>query len=149
MQLEQYLKVFRDQNILITRSEDLNTNNRAVIKRVFEFLNVDSFFYHDKFVNILHKSSRKRRKSQTAQFLRRKSVIKNIDKLPYSFRSYIDWLVFWPFSRNVNRPVLSETLKQIIIDYLRVEKRVAFLQSVRYGVILIVNSNSIFHYSIV
>lgn len=119
MQLEHYLKVFPDEKILVVSSEDLINNNRAVIKCVFEFLNVDSFFYHDKFVNILHKSSRKRRKSQTAQFLRRKSVIKNIDKLPYSFRSYIDWLVFWPFSRNVNRPVLSETLKQRIIDYLR------------------------------
>ncbi len=119
MQLEHYLKVFPDENILVISSEDLINNNRAVIKCVFEFLNVDSFFYHDKFVNILHKSSRKRRKSQTAQFLRRKSVIKNIDKLPYSFRSYIDWLVFWPFSRNVKRPVLSESLKQRIIDYLR------------------------------
>ncbi len=119
MQLEHYLKVFPDRNILIISSEDLITNNRAVIKRVFEFLNVDSSFYDAKFQNILHKSNRKRRKDQIAQLLGQKSVMKNIHKLPYSFRSYVDWLVFWPFSRKVKRPVMNESLKQRIIDHLQ------------------------------
>lgn len=119
MQLEHYLKVFPDENILVVSSEDLINKNRAVIKSVFEFLNVDSSFYEARFQKILHKSSSKRRKSQTAQLLRQEYILKNIDKLPYSFRSYVDWLVFWPFSRKVKRPVLSESLKQGIIDYLQ------------------------------
>ncbi len=119
MQLEHYLEVFPDQNILVVNSEDLINNNRAVLKRVFEFLNVDSSFYSDKFANLLHKSSRKRRKSQTAQLLRQEYILKNIDKLPYSLRSHVDWLVFWPFSRKIEKPVLSESLKQRIIDHLQ------------------------------
>ena len=121
MQLEHYRKVFPDENILVVSSEDLIKNNRAVIKRVFEFLNVDSSFYDAKFQKILHKSSGKRRKGQIAQLLRQKSIMKNIDKLPYSFRSYVDWLVFWPISRKVKRPVLNELLKQRIIEHFQAD----------------------------
>ncbi len=119
MQMEQYLKFFSAENMLVVCSEDFINKNRAAIKCVFEFLNVDISFYDAKFQKTLHKSNRKRRKSHPAQLLRKKSIMKNIDKLPYSIRSHVDWLVFWPFSRKVKRPVLSEPLKQRVIDYLQ------------------------------
>ena len=119
MQIDQYLKFFPRENILVVNSDDLINNNRLAMKSIFEFLNVDGSFYDAKFLTTLHKSNRKRRKSPTGQILRKRSIIKNIDKLPYSFRSHVDWLVFLPFSQKIKKPVLSESLKQRIIEYLQ------------------------------
>lgn len=41
MQLEQYLKVFRREQILIVRAEDLRDDRHTTVRQVYEFLGVD------------------------------------------------------------------------------------------------------------
>ena len=119
MQLEQYLKYFPKSNILIITSEDLNTNRRKTMKKIFNFLNVDDAFYSTRFLSAWHKSKYKRRRKQNRLRLQGSPVMKIIKLLPFEMRGLVEKLLFLPFTRKVKRPVLDEGLRQKIIEFLQ------------------------------
>ncbi|MDH3691096.1 MAG: sulfotransferase domain-containing protein [Gammaproteobacteria bacterium] len=120
MQLQQFLRFYETTSILIVTQEDLRNNPRDTMSSIFRFLEVDDAFYSEHFKTIRHKSAwKKRRKNGIGLYLAQTSLMKNIEKLPFSIRSNVAWFLYLPFSKRVSRPHVSTLLKQRIIDYLQ------------------------------
>jgi hypothetical protein len=114
MQLEKYLDHFPKRDILIIASEDLHRRRRQTLQAVFRFLGVDDTFYTEGFSKVLHQSSAKRRKTKVGGLLARVPGRKAIRSLlPFSSH-FADVLS----KREIKRPVLSEELRQELIDAL-------------------------------
>lgn len=62
-QIEQFLPYYDLENILVTTLEELSSDRKATLKKVFEFLGVDANFQHPDFFQIHHQSSVKRRRT--------------------------------------------------------------------------------------
>lgn len=60
-QLRQYLRYYSRENILLLSLEDMQKHRLSVLKRVFEFLDVDPSFQHPQFSEVFHQSNQKRR----------------------------------------------------------------------------------------
>jgi hypothetical protein len=58
-QISGFLKHFDKNNILILSSENLRDDRKQTLKRVFEFLGVDSHFYDSRFDHLRHRSKEK------------------------------------------------------------------------------------------
>ncbi len=119
MQIEQYLKHFPQANILIIATEDLNINRRQTLQKIFHFLDVDESFHSNKFSLIWHKSKYKRRKTRLGLRLEGSPIRKAIQLLPFEMRGAAEKLLYLPFSRKVERPVLNERLRETIADFLK------------------------------
>ena len=81
MQLERYLAYFPKSNILIITLEHLSHDQRQILQKIFNFLNVDESFYSLKFQRILHKSKHKRQKTRTGLYFERTPIMKIIKLL--------------------------------------------------------------------
>jgi len=117
-QLEQYLKYFERSRILIITQEDLYAQRLKTLQEVFRFLDVDDTFYSPKFTNIRLKSSGLRRKNRFGLFLKQMPGMKVIEQLPSDVRLHFERLLYFPFSQKIERPVLDESLRRELIDYL-------------------------------
>jgi hypothetical protein len=118
MQLEQYLDYFPRSHILTIASEDLYRHRRQTLQKVFQFLGVDDAFSCDGFSDVLHKSSAKRRRTKVGQLVAEmpgRKILKPL--LPFS--SQLADVVRSASRREIKRPVLTEKLKQELIDALK------------------------------
>jgi hypothetical protein len=115
MQLEKYLDCFPKRDTLIIASEDLHRRRRQTLQEVFRFLGVDDAFYTEGFSKVLHESSAKRRKTKAGWLLARVPGRKAIRSLFPSSSRFANGLS----KREIKRPVLTEDLRQELIDALR------------------------------
>jgi hypothetical protein len=58
-QISGYLQHYSKNNILIISTENLKNQRKKTLKKVFDFLNIDSNFYDDRYDIVKHKSSQK------------------------------------------------------------------------------------------
>lgn len=123
MQLKQYLPFYSQNNILVVEQENLRTERQETLRRVFKFLGVDPDFYDPRIHWERHRSSRKRRKTKTGQWLEETRFMRLLRQLPKRLRWPVEDLLYWPFSRPVERPQLSDALRQEIQTCLQVDVR--------------------------
>lgn len=115
MQLERYLRYFPCAQILIVSQEELRRFRRETVKRVFRFLGVDESFSSMRFSRLKHKSREKRRKTPVG---RRLSVLPEapfFNRLPSYTQYYLRRLFYFPLSRAMPRPSLSENLRAEVV----------------------------------
>ena len=112
MQLEQYLRHFPADRILIVSLESLIRSKRDVLRRVFRFLEVDEDFYDEEaYASVLNRSDLKLQPNRLARFLLhprwRRHVHHRLAKL-----------VKRSMGTPLERPVVTEKLQRLMVDAL-------------------------------
>lgn len=117
MQLEQYLAYYSAANILVISVEDLAQKRKESLTKVFQFLGIDTSFEHEDFFQVHHRSSELTRSTELKLRLANMRGVHRLERI-------LPWL----FERPVERPVLTESLQQALVDVLHddVEKLRAF-----------------------
>ena len=123
MQLEQYLSFYSKDDILVVEQKKLREQRQKTLRRVFEFLGVDPDFYDPRVHWERHRSDRKRRKTDTGLWLEETRFMRLLRRLPKRVRWPMEDLLYWPFSRPVERPQLSDALRREIETCLRDDVR--------------------------
>ncbi len=118
-QLEQFLAFFRKSNILIITLEDLYNQRIQTLRRVFRFLEVDEDFYCPRFQILKHDSKEKGRKNRIGLFLKRMSETRFAKLFSTDMRMNIGRFLYKPFSTKIERPTLSDKVKDKLVDYLK------------------------------
>lgn len=115
-QLEQYLKHYSKDNILIIISEELKNNRKDTLEKVFRFLDVDDKFFTLDFTKEILKTAERRRRNIVGKLL---SIILGRE----SFRSFLPLSVVKAYtivsSNRIDRPTLDGKLKEELIAYLK------------------------------
>lgn len=119
LQLKQFLDYFPLSQILIITHDDLYAERSASLKKIFRFLGIDDSFKTDNFRTLYNRSSLMREKNSLGVILSRTPVQKAIERLPQYLRWKTEWLIYYPFSRKIERPELDDDLKNVLIDHLR------------------------------
>jgi len=119
MQLSQYLNYFPKSSILIITMEDLNRQRQTTLKKIFQFLNVDDTFYSQKFFKIKHTSTSKRRKNRIGMVLKWLSETEIAKTISADIRRKIGRILYLPFSTRIEKPMLNDSLKEKLINYLK------------------------------
>jgi len=119
MQIERYLDVFPVSNLLIVTVEELYHRRRATLQKIFRFLDVDATFCSEKFEDIIHKSAEKRRKTPLGLILKgvyEKSIAR---AFPLRLRMRMGQFLSIPFSREVVKPAVNDTVREALASVLR------------------------------
>ena len=119
MQLQQYLNYFPASNIWIMTTDDLHAQRQKTLQKVFRFLNVEETFFSRQFHTVRHKSEAKGRWNRIGLFLKLLSEKHMTGVFSTDTRIKIGRVLRLPFSTRIERPVLDETLRGALIDFLR------------------------------
>jgi hypothetical protein len=119
MQLELYLKYYPLSSILIIAQEDLLRRRHATLQEVFRFLGVDDSFHSLRFAITMHKTRDKRRLNQTGKRLAHLPGMAALKQLAPDVHWHLERWLCYPFSHKVERPALTEPLRQALVDYLK------------------------------
>jgi hypothetical protein len=112
MQLEQYLEHFPADRFLIVSLESLIASKRDVLRRVFQFLEVDEGFYDEQaFSSVLNRSDLKLQPNRLARFLLHPRVRRHV-------HHRLAKLVKRSMGTPLERPVVTGELQQLMVDAL-------------------------------
>ena len=139
-QLQQYLAWFSPANILVITSEELLNFPEQTMQQVFQFLGVDDNFKFEfdlkrnatdilrfghhvtnsnfKFNTKLHDSSRKKRVTIAPDSVTAKTLSRITQLLPSEIRVHAKRVLYLPFSQKLEKPIISDELRQKLIDFL-------------------------------
>lgn len=106
-QLTKYFPYYPDDRILIIDADDLRSNRRTVLRRVFDYVEVDADFDHPRFDEERHDSSKKRRPTE---FSRRLYELPGGRYLRYALRNVLD--------TEIEKPVLEGDLADRVREVL-------------------------------
>jgi hypothetical protein len=109
-QIEQYLRFFSDEQILIISLEDLAKDKQGSLKRIFQFLGIDPTFSHPGFDQVHHRSKDLKR----ATWLKRKLLGKKGYTFLYGKAPGL-------FEQAVQRPELSDSLCERLTEALQAD----------------------------
>jgi hypothetical protein len=118
-QLRPYLDAFPREQILILEMEELRVQRLDVLRRVLGFLAVDSTFDSPRFRLERHRTARKRSKTRLGTWLAGTRFAQWIESLPQSMRWPARDLLYLPFSRRMDRPLLSYAERQNLVERLK------------------------------
>ncbi len=116
-QLQQFLRVYPLERILLVEQEELRTNRIETLRRVFEFIDVDPGFSHARFSDERHKTSRKTRATPLAMRLERIGETPRGRAIPPTFWRAVGGL--FPFRRTIEVPEVREALRPEALRSLR------------------------------
>lgn len=68
-QLDRFLAFYSLSNILVISLEELERNRQEVLSKIFRFLDVDPYFWHQDFARVLHESRGKERLTRFGEVL--------------------------------------------------------------------------------
>src|SRR5919201_927730 len=108
MQLQQFLKLYDREQLLVIEQDELRDERAAALRRVFEFVGVDPSFTHPRFRAERHQTSRKQRSSRLALRLERASRARRARLLPSTVWVGLDALL--PLRRPIERPDVRAAL---------------------------------------
>jgi len=117
MQLQQFLRHFDREQILVFQQSDLRDDREATLRRVFEFVGVDPDFTHPRFEQERHQTSRKLRSTRAAARLDRASRSRAGRLLPRNFWFLLDERL--PLRRPIERPDVRGVLDDEVLRVLR------------------------------
>jgi len=116
MQLQQYLKYYPPESILIIASESLKNQRRTTLKTIFSFLNVDDSFDSPEYDKVFHKSSLKRRRNKLGQLVLK---MRWREKLRPHLPAAVVQMSRNMTGRHVAKPELDKDLEKRLVDYLQ------------------------------
>jgi len=111
-QLCYYLDYYKSSQILVLPAEELRHNTHKILGKIFNFLGVDASYQSWQYNIQRHKSVRKRRKTILGNQIATSSIGKTLKKIPQPVRWPIEDLLYFPFSKPVQSPLLSEQVRQ-------------------------------------
>jgi len=115
-QLEQYLKYYPKERILIITAEDLMEFPQNIMKKVFTFLNVDDSIQSSEFTKVLHKTTDKGKRNKMGLLLSKIPGLMKIKSFsPLIFEGIYKKLAL----HQIDRPVLNRKLRKELIAYLK------------------------------
>jgi hypothetical protein len=114
MQLERYLAYFPRDQILVVEQEELLRRRRETLRTVFRFLGVDESFDSRRFDRIRNPTSAKHRVGRHPFWLSGDPVPRRPGGsiVPWEVRLQAKRMLYRPFSAAVERPRVSEQLRQ-------------------------------------
>jgi hypothetical protein len=117
MQLQQFLRCFPREHVLLVEQDELRTRRLETLRRVFEFIGVDPGFSHARFSDERHKTSRKTRATPLALRLERIGEGRRGRVIPPTFWRAVGNL--FPFRRTIQVPDVREALPPDALRSLR------------------------------
>lgn len=119
MQLQQFLEYYPAARILVVASEDLKLKRGETLQEIFRFLEVDGSFTSSKFARVRYQAVDQRRKTWLGLLLAPLTEMKLVQKLPPPVAWRIRYLPYFPFATRVEQPVLDESFRRELVDFLR------------------------------
>jgi hypothetical protein len=117
-QISAFLEYFPRSRILVISCDELEKERRETMRKVFEFLGVDPEFYSHAYDVKMHRSAQKRRKTAVGAWLETTRLARGVEALPQGVSRRLHKLMYYPFSRRIERPALTER------DRLEIRQRV-------------------------
>jgi len=117
MQLQEFLRHFDRDQIVVLDQMDLRDHRAETLRRVFELVGVDPEFSHPQFEQERHQTSRKTRATRAAARLDRASRSRAGRRLPRNFWFLLDERL--PLRRPIPRPDVREALGPEVMKVLR------------------------------
>ena len=117
MQLQQFLRHFPLERILVIEQDELRSFSAETLRRVFEFCGADPGFTHPHFGRERHQTSRKMRASRLAVRLERLSRTRGGRVLPKNLWLALDEKL--PARRPIDRPEVRVALGPEVLEVLR------------------------------
>jgi hypothetical protein len=117
MQLQQFLRHFPREQILVLEQEELRLHRADILRRVFEFIGVDPDFNHPHFERERHQTSRKMRATRMAVRMERLSRSRAGRFLPSNVWLALDEKL--PLKRPIDRPDVRAALTPEVLQVLR------------------------------
>jgi hypothetical protein len=117
MQLEQFLRFYPKEQVLVFQQSDLRNDRANTLRRTFEFLGVDHEFTHPRFEQERHQTARKTRATRLAMRLEQLGRSRRGRRLPANF-----WLVLddrLPLKRSIERPDVRGAIPEASLRALR------------------------------
>lgn len=115
MHIEEYLKYFSDDKILLVKAEDLRDNKKKVLEEVFGFLDIDSSFWHKDYNITHHQTSMKGKKTFVGRFIYKLGISKRIKPyIPKNVETFYRSISERPY----HKPYFPAELKENIITFL-------------------------------
>lgn len=118
-QLEQYLQHFPKVSILVVAQEDLLHRRLPVLQKIFRFLEVDDSFETPAFSILLNQSRLKREKNRLGRLLTQLNKTSFVHSLPPPFQEKVGRFFYRPFSGELPRLRLEESLRAELMDYFK------------------------------
>jgi hypothetical protein len=119
LQLQQFLEYYPPTRILVVTSEDLLLKRAETLRAIFRFLEVDDSFTSTRFDVVRYQAADQRRKTWLGLLLSPLTEMEVVRKLPPPIAWRIRYLPYFPFATRVEKPVLDESLRREILDFLR------------------------------
>jgi hypothetical protein len=119
LQLQQFLEYYPQTRILVVTSEDLLLKRAETLRAIFRFLEVDDSFTSTRFDVVRYQAADQRRKTWLGLLLSPLTEMEVVRKLPPPIAWRIRYLPYFPFATRVEKPVLDESLRREILDFLR------------------------------
>jgi hypothetical protein len=116
-QLQQFLRVYPLERVLLLEQEDLRIRRLETLRRVFEFVGVDPGFSHPRFSDERHKTARKTRATRLAMELERIGETRHGRHIPQLFWRAVGNL--FPFRRAIRAPDVRAALPPETLRSLR------------------------------
>jgi hypothetical protein len=117
-QLSQYLRRYPASQIHVVTLEALKSAPEQTMGEIFRFLGVDDGFTSPEFTRARHKSSHKGKKNRAGLVLKRLSNTRAARLFSTDFRMRAGRLLYAPFSKQLDRPVLDASLRTELLGYL-------------------------------
>ena len=117
-QLSQYLRCYPASQIHVATLEALKNAPERVMGEIFRFLGVDDGFTSPEFSRVRHKSSHKGKKNRAGLALKRLSNTRAARLFSTDLRMRAGRLLYAPFSKQLDRPVLDASLRTKLLGYL-------------------------------
>jgi hypothetical protein len=117
MQLQQFLRHFPQEQILVLEQNELRLHRADTLRRVFEFIGVDPGFNHPHFERERHQTSRKMRATRMAVRMERLSRSRAGRFLPSNVWLALDEKL--PLKRPIDRPDVRTALTPEVLQVLR------------------------------
>ena len=107
-QLEEYLRFYPEDRILILDFAELGQDPAAVMRRVFGFVGVDPGFTHPNFGKVYHDSKRKRQPNELGRLINGIPVVRQVR-----------YALPWVFEKPLGRPRVEDDVRARIEGWLQ------------------------------
>jgi len=118
-QVQRYLPYYDRSRIHVVALEDLTRNLRPTLQEVFRFLGVDDGFWSADFTVKLNEGRLRRANDPIRRRLDRFDQTDVAQRIPIRWRTAARKYLFWPFSKPVSRPALTDPLRKELEGRLR------------------------------
>jgi hypothetical protein len=118
-QISAYLEHYPRARILVLSMDDLANERRVTLRQVYEFLDVDPEFPGPARDIWKNRTVHKRLKTPAGAWIERAWLGRRLEALPQRWYWRLRDPLYWPVSRRVGRPALSEGERAALSERLR------------------------------